>query len=85
MLKGSSKERKKGEHEHVNDRWQRGRSRGTETERFHLAGNLVRLLLPDGTRWSPSPTPQPAFSAASSEFERHRESEQTTACVCVCV
>lgn len=66
----------------------RGRSRGRETECFHLVGNPVRLPPPDGTHWSPSPTPQPAVSAASSDCERvkarEREREETLACVCVC-
>lgn len=65
----------------------RGRSRGRETECFHLVGNPVRLPPPDGTHWSPSPTPQPAVSAASSDCERvkARERERRRLPVCVCV
>lgn len=46
------------------------RSRGRETECFHLAANPVRLPPPDGTHRPPSPTPPPAASAASSECGR---------------
>lgn len=70
------------------------RSRGRETECFHLVANPVRLPPPDGTHRPPSPTPPPAASAASSECgrvkacitgrQRERGDSRRSVCVCVC-